>query len=128
MPYPPHANDAAVVGVKAIHTLIWASIEGCVVYILAAGLARRSDRAVAIAAGIVASETLVFAANGFRCPLSDLAESLGADRGSVTDLYLPKWFADNLPAIHVPLIAVATFLHVRNIRSHRARRCSARSR
>ncbi|MCU1430455.1 MAG: hypothetical protein JWL83_4455, partial [Actinomycetia bacterium] len=84
-------------------------------YVLAAGFARRSDRRVAIAAGAVAGETLVFAANGFRCPLSDVAESLGADSGSVTDLYLPAWFADNLPAIHVPLIALATFLHARNL-------------
>jgi hypothetical protein len=36
---------------------------------------------------------LGFAANGFRCPLTDLAESQGAARGSVTDIYLPAWFA-----------------------------------
>jgi hypothetical protein len=113
--FSPARNRAAVVGVKAAHTLIWASIEACVLYVLAAGFARRSDRGVAITAGVVTGETLVFAANGFRCPLSDLAESLGAESGSVTDLYLPAWFADNLPAIHVPLIALATFLHARNL-------------
>jgi hypothetical protein len=111
----PAHEKVAVVGVKAAHTLIWASIEACVVYILAAGFARRTDRRVGIAAGVVAGETLIFAANGFRCPLSDLAESLGADRGSVTDLYLPAWFADNLPAIHVPVIVLATSLHARNL-------------
>jgi hypothetical protein len=108
-------DSVAVVGVKAVHTLIWASIEACMLYILAAGFARRTDRRVAIATGVVAGETLVFAANGFSCPLSGLAESLGANRGSVTDLYLPAWLADNLPAIHVPLIVLATFLHSRNL-------------
>ena len=39
------------------------------------------------------SESLVFAANGFRCPLTELAERYRAERASVTDIYLPKWFA-----------------------------------
>src|ERR1700682_1605222 len=29
-------------------------------------------------------------ASGFRCPLTSLAERLGAPRGSVTDIYLPS--------------------------------------
>jgi len=111
---------AALVAVKAVHTLAWFSIEACMVYVLYAGFAGRSDRRAAIAAGVVAGETLVFAANGFRCPLTDLAERLGAENGSVTDIYLPGWFARNLPAIHAPLIALAVYLHVRNIRRQRA--------
>lgn len=105
--------------IAAAHTLIWLSIEACVIYVLGAGLAGRSDRSVAIAGGIVAAETLVFAANGFRCPLTDLAESQGAARGSVTDIYLPAWFARNLPAIHVPIILLAVVLHLRNMRRRR---------
>ena len=65
---------------------------------------------------MVASESLVFAANGFRCPLTQVAERVGAERGSVTDIYLPRWFARNLPAIHVPLIFLAAYLHARNLR------------
>ena len=33
-----------------------------------------------------------------------------------TYIYLPKWFARNLPAIHVPLIVLAVALHWRNLR------------
>jgi len=69
-----------------------------------------------IASGVVASEALIFAANGFRCPLAQVAERVGAERGSVTDLYLPRWLAHNLPAIHVPLILLAGHLHGRNLR------------
>jgi hypothetical protein len=58
-------------------------------------------------------ETLVFAGNGFRCPLTQVAERLGAERGSVTDIYLPRWFARNLPAIYVPLIGLAGFHQAR---------------
>jgi hypothetical protein len=106
--------------IAVAHTLIWLSIESCVVYVLGAGVAGRSDRSVAIAGVIVAAETLVFAGSGFRCPLTSLAESYGAAQGSVTDLYLPAWFARNLPAIHVPIILLAVMLHRRNLRRRRA--------
>jgi hypothetical protein len=75
----------ALSAVKGVHTAAWFSIESCVLYVLYAGFARRSDRWAAVAAGVVAGESLIFAANGFRCPLTGLAERLGADRGSVTD-------------------------------------------
>jgi len=84
-------------------------------YVLYAGFARRSDRRAAIAVGVVVGESLIFAVNGFRCPLTAVAEHLGAERGSVTDIYLPRWFASNLPLIHVPLIALAVVLHRRNL-------------
>jgi hypothetical protein len=69
---------------------------------------------------VVAGECLVFAGNGFRCPLTGLAEAAGAERGSVTDIYLPRWFARNLPAIHVPLLILLAWLHWRNRRVTRA--------
>jgi hypothetical protein len=114
-----HGSQAALRTVKAVHTLAWFSIEACMVYVLYAGFAGRSDRRAGIAAAVVAAESLIFAGNGFRCPLSQVAERLGAERGSVTDIYLPRWFARNLPAIHVPLIGLAGFLHTRNLRTRR---------
>jgi hypothetical protein len=110
----------ALVAVKAIHTLAWFSIEACMVYLLCAGFAKRTDRRAAIAAGVVGGECLIFAANGFRCPLTTVAESLGAEDGSVTDIYLPRWFAHNLPAIHVPLILLTAYLHGRNLSRRRS--------
>jgi hypothetical protein len=101
-----------------IHTLAWLSIESCMVYVLYDGLIGRSDRRTALAAGVVAGEALIFTANRCRCPLTQLAERLGAQHGSVTDIYLPAWCARNLPAIHVPLIALAGYLHARNHRQN----------
>ena len=40
---------------------------------LYAGLANRTDRRAAIVAAVIASESLVFAATGFRCPLTIVA-------------------------------------------------------
>ena len=125
-PWRPRADDAqpaavvrprpaAVAGIKAFHTLAWGSIEWCVLYVLYAGLRGRGGKSVGIAGAIVAGEVLVFAGNGFRCPLTKLAERYGAQSGSVTDIYLPKWFAHNMPAIHTPLLVLMTYLHARNL-------------
>ena len=113
-------SKLAVVGIKAVHTLAWFSVESGMIYLLYTGLRKRSDRRVAIAAAVVGAESLIFAANGFRCPLTTLAEQFGAERGSVTDIYLPGWFAHNLPAIHVPLLVLAAFLHVKNFEANSA--------
>jgi hypothetical protein len=94
--------------------------------VLFSGFARRSDRRAAFAGAMVIGECAIFAGSGFRCPLTGVAEALGDEHGSVTDIYLPHWFARNLPAIHVPLVALAVALHTRNLRARprptRARR------
>jgi hypothetical protein len=103
--------------VRGLHTALWFAIEASFIYVLFAGLTKRVGREVDVAAGVVAVETSVFALSGFRCPLTGVARRLGADQASVTDIYLPRWFAHALPAMHVPLLLVAGFLYVRNRRA-----------
>jgi hypothetical protein len=86
-----------------------------VLYVLYAGLPGRTG----IAGGIVAGEVLAFAGNSFRCPLTDLAERYGAQSDSAADIYLPKWFAHNMPTIHTPLLVLMTYLLARNLRRSR---------
>ena len=117
----PQGSSGALTAIKLGHTLAWFSIESCMVYVLYAGLIDHSDRRTAIAGGVVAAESLIFAANRCRCPLTKLAERFGAERGSVTDIYLPRWFAHNLPAVHLPLIALTVYLHARNLRGRWAK-------
>jgi hypothetical protein len=111
-----------VAAVKAVHTLAWATIEACVGYVLVAGVLGRTDRRVGAAAGVVLGECLVYAGNGFRCPLTQLAQRYGDESGSVTDIYLPPWFARNLPAVHAPLLVLMAYLHLRNVRTSRGTR------
>lgn len=117
-------RPAVVVTIKAFHTLAWLSIESCVVYALHAGFAGRTDKRVGMAAAVVAGESLIFVGNGFRCPLTALAKRYGAESGSVTDIYLPDWFAHNIPAVHTPLLVLMAYLHARNHHRIRARRRS----
>jgi hypothetical protein len=113
-------RPAAIAAVKTIHTLAWLSIEACVIYALYAGFAGRTDKRAAAAGAVVAGEVLLFAGNGFRCPLTELAGRLGAQSGSVTDIFLPKWFAHHLPTIHAPLLVLTVYLHARNLRRSRS--------
>jgi len=104
----------ALVSVKVVHSLLYFSIEFCMGYLIYAGLKGREDRRMAIAASVVGGESLIFLGNRCRCPLTKLARNLGDAHGSVTDIYLPAFLADNLPLIHVPLLALALYLHIRN--------------
>ena len=111
---PPSWRRPALIGVKAVHSLIYFSIEFCMGYLIYAGLKGREDRRTAIAAGVVMGESIIFLGNRCRCPLTGVAEDLGAARGSVTDIYLPRWLASNIFPLHVPLLALALCVHARN--------------
>ena len=82
--------------VKVIHTLIFWILSACVLYVLFSGIADRMTTWTWVAAGLVLLESVVLAASGWTCPLTILTERLGAVRGSVADIFLPKWFADRI--------------------------------
>jgi hypothetical protein len=69
-----------------------------------------------VAAGIAVAESIVFASNNGVCPLTPLAEQLGADRGSVTDIYLPRWISERIPLVGGATLVVAIALHARGSR------------
>jgi hypothetical protein len=108
-----------LLAVKAVHSLIWFGVEACMGQILYAGLKQHWDRRTAIAGAVVAGESLIFVGSGCRCPLTGVASRMGAAHAAVTDIFLPRWFAANLPAIHVPLVALAFWLHVRILMTRR---------
>lgn len=86
---PADRRPASLVAIKVAHTAIFFSILALIVLLTWDGLRGRPRRRTAIALGIAVSETAVYATNNQVCPLSPLAESLGAPRGSVTDIFLP---------------------------------------
>jgi hypothetical protein len=92
----------AVGAVKTIHTLIFATIALSVLHVFWAGVWGRPTRQTPVAVVIVLLEMAIFAGNGFRCPLTGLAENLGAESGRVTDIFLPLWVADRIPQLFTP--------------------------
>ena len=105
--------------IKAIHSLIFLVLQTMIGYLVYTGLRRQTDHKTAVVTAIVGAECLIYAGNGFRCPLTQVAEDLGAESGSVTDIFLPKWLAANVANIYTPLFAIALWLHWRNLRQRR---------
>jgi hypothetical protein len=110
-----------VIGVKLVHTAAFFAIGACLVDFAYSALRGRSDRRAAASGAVVTVEALVYAANGFRCPLTTVAERLGAEHGSVADIYLPRWLEQHLPLITGPVFAGAVALHARTLWRRRAR-------
>ena len=104
------------IGVKAIHSVAFLILQSAILYLLYKAVRGQSDRRAGMAAVLVGGECLLYAGNGFRCPLTGLAEELGAESGQVTDIFLPKRLAANIANIYGPLYAVALMLHARNLR------------
>jgi hypothetical protein len=117
---PSDRQDHALLAIKAIHTAIFASIAGATLVALWDGLRGWPRRRTAIAGGMVIVETAIYVSNNQVCPLTPLAEQLGAERGSVVDLFLPAWAATRIPAVAGSIAALALALNLRALRKDRA--------
>jgi len=63
-----------------------------------------------IAVGAFVIEGLILVVNGWKCPLTNYAEELGSVHGQVTDIFLPKWFANRVFQIYGGLFSLAIVL------------------
>lgn len=86
----------SVLQIKVIHTIIFWVLSGCVLHTLWSGISGTIDAWTWVAVGLLLLECVVLACFRGTCPLTILAERQGAVRGAVTDLFLPRWFADRI--------------------------------
>ncbi len=110
---PVRLRPTVVRWIKAVHTAIFFSMAGLILLFAWDGLRGRPRRRAAIAAGFALAETAVFASNNLVCPLTPLAEELGASSGSVTDIYLPGWLSRRIPLISGAVLVVGLVLNGR---------------
>ena len=116
---PRDRRQEALVAIKAIHTAIFASIAGATLLALWDGIHGSPRRRTAIAGGMVIVETAFYVSNNQVCPLTPLAEEVGAERGSVVDLFLPAWVASRIPAVAGSVAVLALALNLRALRKGR---------
>jgi hypothetical protein len=78
--------------IKALHTVVWALLAGAIVAL--PFLAQQGAfRWAALLSGVIFFEGVVLLANGWRCPMTDLAAKYTADRSPNFDIYMPNWLA-----------------------------------
>lgn len=107
-------HPLAVAAVKSVHTAIFLAELASILWLVVTGLIGRRDRTVALAAVAVATEATVFVLNDRVCPLTPLAERLGATKGSVSDIFLPDAVARTIPIWSTALLGLGAVLHARS--------------
>ena len=96
--------------IKFIHTLIFVFFSVCIGIVIFSALTGLIGWLTWTAFVLVLLEAAVFLGNGYRCPLTNYAEKLGAGNGSVADLFLPLWLAKRLPVIAGSIFILASLV------------------
>lgn len=105
--YPVSPPSPAILTIKVVHTVIFWVLSGCVLFTLYSGLADRITPWTWVAVALLVVESVVLVLSGWVCPLTLLAERRGAQRGSVADIFLPKFLADRIFPVCGTLFGVA---------------------
>lgn len=110
---PASSRTAVLAAIKAVHTAIFASVAALILLFVWDGVVQRPRRRTAVAVAIILTESAIYASNNQVCPLTPLAEELGAERGSVADIFLPDWFSRRIPLVSGGALLVGLVLSAR---------------
>jgi hypothetical protein len=105
-------NERKIFWIKFVHSIAFLMFTACVGFVLYSGLFNRIGRVTWVCIVVVVVEGLALALNRFRCPLTTLAENLGAEDGSVTGIFLPRWLAKRVFLIWGQLFVAGCILVV----------------
>lgn len=108
---PANWRPAALVTIKAVHTAIFASIGAAIALFAWDGLRQRPRRRSAWALATFLGESVLYLSNNQVCPLTPVAEDLGAERGAVADMFLPPWAARRIPVVGTSVAVAGLLLH-----------------
>lgn len=119
---PPRCHGATLALIKWFHTVVFVSVASLIVLFAWDGATRRAGRRNTVAFTVALAEASVYVSNNQVCPLTPLAEDLGASSGSVTDILLPIWISRRIPFVSGSVLVLGIVLQLRNWRERRARR------
>jgi hypothetical protein len=99
---------------RGVHTAIYIILAASVCLLLFAAITAYSSPSVIAAAMATAVEVVVFTANGFKCPLTGLAQKYGAeeDKGYVFDTILPARITRLTFRVFGTMLALAGLIYI----------------
>jgi hypothetical protein len=107
----PGWRRPALLTIKGIHTVLFASIGAAIVVFVWDGLRGKPSRRTGSALAIALGETAIYVSNNQVCPLTPLAEELGAGSGSVVDIFLPDAVARRIPLVSGAALVLGAVLN-----------------
>jgi hypothetical protein len=96
--------------IKLVHTIIYLLMSGLLLGFLYEVIADRITLMTWLAVGVLLIEGIVLMVNGWHCPLETYGKGIGAIRADEADIYLPKWFANQIFPVSSSLFAFALVL------------------
>ena len=103
-------KERTILLVKLVHGGIFLLMTACILCVLYAGVFDRVGRLAYAGIIIVVVEGVALGINRWRCPLTTLAENLGAKDGTVTGIFLPGWLATRVFYIWTPAFVLGCVL------------------
>ena len=99
---------------KLAHTLIFFFASSCILYVVYCGLLGKNNRYLTVSLGIVFAIGVIYAINGFECPLTSIVYKLSGRR-DVPDIFFPNWFANKIMPVSTVLYLIGVVLVARNL-------------
>ena len=96
--------------VRTAHTAIYLMMVGCILAVDYAAIAGVGGPWLTGAVALVTLESLVFAASGWKCPLTAVAVRYGAGRDGLFDTFLPERLTRHTFQVFGPLIGIGLAL------------------
>jgi hypothetical protein len=105
-------DDAKLIVVKVIHTLIWIFFNFVIFYMLYAVLQDRIDIWLWIGYGLIFLESITLLIFRFFCPLTLIARKYSDSTKDNFDIYLPNWLARYTKLIYTSIMVIIIILTV----------------
>jgi predicted Na+-dependent transporter len=100
--------------IKVVHTLIFLFASSCILYVVYCGVAGKTGNYLWVSIGIVFAIGVIYAINGFECPLATLVHQL-AGRRDIADIFFPDWFANKIMPVSTIIYLIGIALVFRNL-------------
>ena len=102
-------DDAKLIAVKVIHTLIWIFFNFVIFYMLYSVIQDKIDIWLWIGYGLIFLEGITLLIFRFFCPLTLIARKYSDSTKENFDIYLPNWLAKYTKLIYTSIMELLLF-------------------